>query len=70
MCVCQSIFFFDAARKKKHKHGGMMWMSGLAMAAMFAQVVLGKVALIASAALILAKIALFVSTTVMWHSII
>lgn len=39
--------------------------SGLALAALLAQLVLGKVAFVAAAALILAKIALFVSTTVM-----
>lgn len=42
-----------------------MMFGGLALAAVFAQVVMGKVAFVAAAALVLAKIALFVSTTVM-----
>lgn len=54
-----------SGRKKKNKHGGMFMFSGLALAALVGQLVLGKVAFVAAAALILAKIALFVSTTVM-----
>lgn len=42
----------------------MFLMSGLAVAAVVIQMVLGKIAFVAAAALILAKIALFVSTTV------
>lgn len=42
----------------------MFLMSGLAMAAVVIQMVLGKIAFVAAAALLLAKIALFVSTTV------
>lgn len=55
-----------AGRKKKHggKHGGMMMMSGVAMAALYAQVVLGKITMLAAAAFVLAKIALVVATTV------
>lgn len=52
-------------KRRKNKHGGGMFlMSGLAMAAVVIQMVLGKIAFVAAAALILAKIALFVSTTV------
>lgn len=52
-------------KRRKNKHGGGMFlMSGLAVAAVVIQMVLGKIAFVAAAALILAKIALFVSTTV------
>ncbi|XP_055524791.1 uncharacterized protein LOC129718241 [Wyeomyia smithii] len=52
-------------RGKKHKHkqhGGMYMMGGVAFMAMMAQLVLGKVALLAAVALIMAKIALIFST--------
>lgn len=42
----------------------MMMFSGLAMAAMYVQVVLGKITMLAAAAFVLAKIALVVSTMV------
>lgn len=54
-------------RGKKHKHkqqGGMYMMGGVAFMAMVAQLVLGKVALLAAMALIMAKIALVFSTLV------
>ncbi|XP_037028488.1 uncharacterized protein LOC119068819 [Bradysia coprophila] len=58
-----------AGRRRKNKHGGGMFlMSGLAVAAVVIQMVLGKIAFVAAAALILAKIALFVSTTKSQHA--
>lgn len=44
-----------------------MMMSGVAMAALYAQVVLGKITMLAAAAFVLAKIALLVATTVRQH---
>ncbi|EAT44320.1 AAEL004303-PA [Aedes aegypti] len=62
----RSLIPFGAeARGKKHKHkhqGGMYMMGGVAFMAMMAQLVLGKVALLAAVALIMAKIALVFST--------
>ncbi|XP_055585099.1 uncharacterized protein LOC129737952 [Uranotaenia lowii] len=52
-------------RGKKHKQkqqGGMYMMGGVAFMAMMAQLVLGKVAMLAAVALIMAKIALIFST--------
>lgn len=64
----RSLIPFGAeARGKKHKHkhqGGMYMMGGVAFMAMMAQLVLGKVALLAAVALIMAKIALVFSTLV------
>uniref|UniRef100_A0A182J8T2 Uncharacterized protein n=1 Tax=Anopheles atroparvus TaxID=41427 RepID=A0A182J8T2_ANOAO len=56
----------DEGRGKKHKHkqGGMFSMALMALMAMIAQVVLGKVAVLAAVALIMAKIALVFSTLV------
>lgn len=41
-----------------------MMIGGFAMAALYAQVVLGKITMLAAAAFVLAKIALLVATTV------
>lgn len=64
------IFYKLLGRKKhgekhKHKHGGgMLMMSGVAMVAMMTQFVLGKIAFVAGAALVIAKLALYFSTMV------
>lgn len=64
------IFYNLLGRKKhgekhKHKHGGgMLMMSGVAMVAMMTQFVLGKIAFVAGAALVIAKLALYFSTMV------
>lgn len=44
--------------------GGGMVFGGIAMAALYAQVVLGKITMLAGAAFVLAKIALIVATMV------
>ncbi|XP_050071051.1 uncharacterized protein LOC126558999 [Anopheles maculipalpis] len=51
-------------KKHKHKQGGMFSMALMALMAMIAQVILGKVAVLAAVALIMAKIALVFSTLV------
>lgn len=57
--------FEGRGKKHKHKHqGGFYMMGGVAFMAMVAQLVLGKVALLAAVALIMAKIALVFSTLV------
>ncbi|KAL5284814.1 hypothetical protein ACFFRR_006869 [Megaselia abdita] len=53
---------FDEARKKKFKDkGGMAAIGGMILLAMFAQMFMGKVVLLAGAAFIMAKIALLFS---------
>nr|CAD7265325.1 unnamed protein product [Timema shepardi] len=51
-------------RVKKDKGGGMIMAAGLAFAGMMAQVVMGKIALIAGKALIVAKVALVLSAVI------
>lgn len=56
---------FDEARKKKFKDkGGMAAIGGMILLAMFAQLFMGKVVLLAGAAFIMAKIALLFSVFV------
>lgn len=56
---------FDEARKKKFKDkGGMAAVGGMIILAMFAQMFMGKVVLLAGAAFIMAKIALLFSVFV------
>lgn len=56
---------FDEARKKKFKDkGGMAAIGGMILLAMFAQMFMGKVVLLAGAAFIMAKIALLFSVFV------
>ncbi|XP_017778916.1 PREDICTED: uncharacterized protein LOC108564365 [Nicrophorus vespilloides] len=51
-------------RGKKDKKGGMLMMGGLAMAGMMAQMFMGKIAFMAGAALLVAKLALLLSTII------
>ncbi|XP_049779244.1 uncharacterized protein LOC126176146 [Schistocerca cancellata] len=50
--------------KKKDKYGGMLLAAGAAMAGMFLQVAMGKIALLAGKALLVAKVALVLSTVI------
>ncbi|XP_044727546.1 uncharacterized protein LOC123291247 [Chrysoperla carnea] len=50
--------------KKKDKYGGMMLAGGLAMAGMMAQMAMGKIAFIAGTALLVAKMALLMSSII------
>ncbi|GLV32667.1 hypothetical protein CBL_00626 [Carabus blaptoides fortunei] len=57
---------FDEGRAKKggKKGGGMLMMAGLAMAGMMAQMAMGKIAMMAGAALMISKMALLMSSII------
>ncbi|XP_049860309.1 uncharacterized protein LOC126354601 [Schistocerca gregaria] len=55
---------FEGRGKKKDKYGGMLLAAGAAMAGMFLQVAMGKIALLAGKALLVAKVALVLSTVI------
>jgi CO/xanthine dehydrogenase Mo-binding subunit len=58
-----TLYIFTGRRGKK-KGGGLLIAAGAAMAAMMAQAFMGKVALIAGKALVIAKVALAISAII------
>jgi hypothetical protein len=58
-----SLFMFAGRGKGKKKGGGLL-LAGAAMAAMMAQAFMGKIALIAGKALVVAKVALAISAII------
>ena len=57
-------YFVGRKKSKGGKYGGMFMTSGLAIGAMMLQLALGKIAFLAGAALLMAKMALIFSTLV------